>query len=116
MNDLVTQGWAAAKCPMGDLFLAGYEGNPGERSALLSSEPKVYTEGFIATVEEYTGCTFERVPVDDIMALHMEYDHWMAAYARVENKNYWSDTDRQWWSTLATRTSDLRRAIKELGE
>jgi hypothetical protein len=112
--DIVTKAWAHAKCPQADLYLAGYEGGPGERSALLSDEPTAYSEQFIARCEELTGCTFERMPVNDIMGLHLEYDYWTAQFANVEAKNYWTDADRQWWSTLSTRVAALRRAIRSI--
>jgi hypothetical protein len=111
--DLVTKAWAHAKCPQAPLYLAGYEGEPGERSALLSDEPKAYSESFILRAEELTGCTFERVPVDAFQALWLEYDYYLAAYARVENKNHWTDNDRRWHRELATKVSELRSALRE---
>ncbi len=113
-RDLVTRAWARAKCPHGPLYLAGYEGEPGERSALLSDEPKPYPESFIAMCEELTGCTFERVPVDAFEALHLEYNDYLNAYARVEAKGYWSDGDRRWWSELGMKIADLRKAIQAI--
>ncbi len=113
-QDLVTRAWAHAKCPNGPLYLAGYEGEPGDRSALLSDEPTPYTEDFIARCEELTGCTFERVPVDDFMALTLEYDYCRAAYARIENKNFWSDQDRRWWGQIGMKVADLRKAIQTI--
>ena len=107
--DLVTKAWAHAKCAEAPLYLAGHD---CEGYALLSDEPKAYTEAFIARCEEATGCTFKRVPVDAFEALMLEYDYYLAAYARVENKNYWSDNDRRWWSELGMKIADLRRAIQ----
>ena len=113
-RDLVTKAWAHAKCPDAPLYLAGYDPYAdGRPSAVLSHEPTPYTEEFIARAEELTGCTFERIPVDDAMALRLEYAHWLAAYARVESKNYWSDADRRWWATLGMRVADLRKAIQQ---
>jgi len=109
-RDLVTRAWAHAKCPQAPLYLAGYD----EDSALLSDEPTAYSESFIARAEELTGCTFERVPVDQFAALQLEYDYWLNAYARIENKNYWSDADRAWWSQLGMRVADLRKAIQAI--
>lgn len=109
--DLVTKAWAHAKCHDGPLYLAGHD---DDGYAILSDEPKAYSEQFIARCEKLTGCTFDRVPVDEFEALRLEYDHWLAAYARVENKNYWSDSDRRWWSTLGMRVADLRKAIQAM--
>jgi hypothetical protein len=106
--DLVTRAWAHAKCPDGPLYLAGRD----EDHALLSEEPTAYSESFIARCEEITGCTFDRVPVTEFEGLWLEYDYWLAAYARVENKNYWSDGDRQWWNQLGERVALLRKAIR----
>lgn len=110
-RDLVTKAWAHAKCPQGPLYLAGHD---CEGYALLSDEPTAYTETFIARCEEATGCTFERIPVDDLMALRLEYDYYLSAYRRVESKNYWSDGDRRWWSELGMKVADLRKAIQEI--
>lgn len=110
-RDLVNRAWAHAKCPQAPLYLAGHD---CEGYALLSDEPKAYTEQFIALAEQLTGCTFERIPVDDAMALRLEYDHTLACYARVESKNYWSDGDRRWWSELGMKVADLRKAIQAL--
>ncbi len=113
-SDLVTKAWAHAKCPQAPLYLAGHD---CDGYALLSDEPKAYSETFIARCEELTGCTFERVPVDFFEALFLEYDWALAAYAAVESKNYWSDSDRRWHRELATKVAKLRAAIHgEAGE
>lgn len=108
--DLVTRAWAHAKCPQADLYLAGHD---CEGYALLSDEPTAYSESFIARCEELTGCTFARVPVDAYEALRLEYHHWLAAYASIEAKDLWSDTDREWWRTLSNRVAELKTALKE---
>lgn len=112
--DLVTKAWAHAKCPLADLYLAGYEGDYKERSALLSDEPKAFSEDFIARAEELTGCTFNRLPVDVRMGLNLEYDYWMVQFQNVDSKSMWADGDKDWHHTLSNRVSNLRKAIKEL--
>lgn len=109
--DLVTKAWAYAKCPQAPLYLAGHD---CEGYALLSDEATAYTESFILRCEEATGCTFERVPVDQFAALQLEYDYYLSAYQRVESKNYWSDSDRRWWSELGMKVADLRKAIQAI--